>query len=249
MLFDTSGINVIGIGGSRNTIFVSTNNLINFKQGNAGMVLGGITFRSAGVLPTFEFFLQPLTLAGNNYHYDIFYDTGGVTTQQCMLITSSTGTVYGTYRRIYTVGTGMYGFMSSNAFDATCLFEDCECGNVGIGARFTSVIMNNGPFSGTLRRVRYTGANWTIFVGPTAFIDNCRFNGCNMRFVASSSGARIERTTILPASGTCFGTTTDAATIQAIFNTLKTFGGATPFGVNIVNSIATPNNVQSDAAA
>jgi hypothetical protein len=244
LMFDTSGINIIGLGGSRNTFFVNTSNVINFHHNNAGMVLGGITFRMAAGIPL-RFSQLPLTLAGANYHFDLVFDTGGSTTVNCMNYDSGGGTIFGTYRRIFTLGKNLYGGQSGTIVDATTIFDDCECGDNSLGSAVTVALPN--VFNGTVRNCRYNGLIWAVRLGVTALIERNNFNGCGiLRFAAASSGQRIVYNRILPASGTCIGNNTDTASVIATHNNLRTFGGATPFGTNITNLITTPYNVQDN---
>lgn len=243
MTFDTAGINVIGLGGSRNTIFQATNGGLAWSQSNAGMVLSGITFRSvSGTGIAFTLNLPNLTLGGANYHNDLVFDVSS-NANNCMTVgTGGTPVLYGTYRKCFSLGKQMYGG-TGFTIDPTVLFDDCECGDIGLGAKSSSVALPN-PFSGTVRRCRYNGPTWAVQLQPGSLVEHCRFACGILRF--TGSGARIVYTSILPASGTCIGNATDTASVIATHNNLRTFTGNTPFGTNITNLIATPYNVQDN---
>lgn len=236
LLLDTSGINLISADGPGAAIIsASTASRISFT--NAGNVMRGLTFKFGSTNSIFSFTVQNTTAAGANLWEDLFFDTGGNTTTDAMICSGSATGLFGTYRRLRTVGERLLGGLNSMTIDASVLFEDCVGGDRCFGSGVGSTGTLPGNFGGTLRRCILNGANWNCNVLATGIVEDCTFNNCFIPRL--TAGATIRRTTILPASGTCLGNATDTAAIKAYQCNLRTFAGATPYGTNITNSVGT----------
>ena len=242
---DTSHINFIGIGGSRNTIILGGTNQFNITNAVVGLHLKGLTFRHTFDNNPVVAVGTGLTAAGANLWEDIVFDTNGSTAVAVTTLAAAGGTIYGTYRRIVTVGKNFLGGIAAWTTATTTVFEDCTAGDSAFLGR-TSVARAN-DFLGTLRRCTINSSVWACKLGAAAVLEDSYFNGCAP--LRLTTGAIIRRNRIIPASGTCIGNATDTATVKAYQNILKTFSGATPFGTNITNGITTPYNVQDDNAA
>ena len=175
----------------------------------------GLTFKNAAT-NVLQLVGATLSLAGANLWEDLFFDTGGATAVNVMSLSGS-GTIYGTYRRLRTLGARVIGGNSGITIDAATLFEDCIAGNQSLGGG--TIVSGPGLFSGTLCRCILNGATWHGQVQAVGVVEDCTFNACAIQRLVT--GATIRRTTILPTSGTCLGNATDTAAIKSYRNNLR----------------------------
>jgi hypothetical protein len=188
---------------------------------------------------------------------DLFFDTNGSNTSFAM--NSPTGvttanTLKGYAKRCRTVGQRFLGNGNAMACATTFVFEDCEAGSFSFLGSSTTTGNNPGLMAGTMRRCRMnmaSGTQWWVRPGLGTVLDGCVLKGTGIpRF--SSTGAIIQRCTIVPESGPCFADTAAIYGIAASFNNLKTFGGASPYGGtqtptnSLGDSVLVAQNVHSD---
>ncbi len=246
LTLDSAFVDIIGTKGSQSVSVINTGA---FEINNAGMTLKGIRFagNNAGTPAacgvTFRTVNNPV-----NYWEDLFFDTYGSTTDNAMSMFSG-GTIGGIYRKIKSPGQRFLGNVTSISSVTTTLFEDCEVGTASLLSGTSITGTSPGNLLGTMRRCILTGSTWHCKVGATGKVFDCEFRGVGMlRWV---TGAIVDNTLILPASGTCIGNTADTATITASRMRLKTFSAATPYGANITNALGntsalTNMNIHSD---
>lgn len=249
LTLDSAFVDIVGLGGSSCVTIINTSTL---DINNAGCGLRGIRFcsRNDGVAADCGISFRTTPNPVHTWE-DLFFDTNGGTSNNAMT-TFSGGTVGGTYRRCRTLGQRFIGNVSSLASTTSVLFEDCEAGALSLMGSGSIIGTQHGNMNGIMRRCVITASAWNCKLGAVALVEDCRFVGC--RIPRLTTGATIRRCTILPGSSTCLGNSSDdTAAINATFNVLKTFAGASPYATNITNAVGTSNtvamNVHSDTAA